>query len=95
MAARSRFTMRGAFWQWRRETAFGTDLYGKNVYEVLLDRTRGTDSGLRLLVRKSTQNSFAPATVGRIFEATVVGLRWSRTLGDKLTLSTEARYFAR
>ncbi len=78
----------------RLEASFGKDLYGETIYEVLLDRTRGTGGGLRLLIRKSTQNSFAPATVGRIFDATVVGLKWHRVLGDKVKLAAEARYFA-
>ncbi len=77
----------------RLEVAFGKDLYDQMIYEVLVDRTRGTDSGLRLLIRKSSQNSFAPDTLGRFFEATVVGLKWRRSLRERLFFEAEARYF--
>ncbi len=77
----------------RLELAFGKDLYDQTIYELLVDRTRAAGSGLRLLIRKSSQNSFAPDTLGRFFEATIVGLKWSRSLRERLFFEAEARYF--
>ncbi len=78
----------------RLEASFGRNLYGETTYELVLQRAASAGSGLRLMVRKSTENSFAPETVGRIFDATVVGVRWDQPLGDQLRLAAEARYFA-
>ncbi len=75
------------------ELSFGQDLYGETAYEILLDRTRKKDAGLRLLIRKSSQNSFASETLGRIFEATIVGLKYKHFFDERFSFGAEARYF--
>ncbi len=77
----------------RFEASFGRDLYDQTIYELLFDRRRTPANDWRILVRKSTQNSFTSETLGRFFEASIFALRWRRELGDRLSLAGELRYF--
>ncbi len=77
----------------RFELSFGRDLYDQTIYELLFDREQDPENDWRILVRKSTQNSFASETLGRFFEATILGLRWQRALGERLSFETELRFF--